>query len=131
MTGCRSAAKHAMNYMQDLSRTDLGSTSSECQHLLDAHREKSREVLEDSRLLGLRTEGKQIIERLVEEDRELCRSEDYKDTIECLNRLYTQMTRVFDKLRIISDKRTKNLQLCLNVRTFEENCVGVITFLLF
>lgn len=131
MTGCRSAAKHAMNYMQDLSRTDLGSTSSECQHLLDAHREKSREVLEDSRLLGLRTEGKQIIERLVEEDRELCRSEDYKDTIECLNRLYTQMTRVFDKLRIISDKRTKNLQLCLNVRTFEESCVGVITFLLF
>lgn len=129
MTGCRSAAKHAMNYMQDLSRTDLGSTSSECQHLLDAHREKSREVLEDSRLLGLRTEGKQIIERLVEEDRELCRSEDYKDTIECLNRLYTQMTRVFDKLRIISDKRTKNLQLCLNVRTFEESCVGLIQWM--
>lgn len=132
MTGCRSAAKHAMNCMHDLSRTDLGSDVAACQNLLDAHQKKVKEALKDSRLLGLREEGKQIIERIVADEYDFAHREDYKDTIECVNRLYSQMTRVFDKLQAISDKRTKNLHLCLNVRKFEVTSRKVaIIFLVF
>ena len=120
MTGCRSAAKHAMSYIQELNKTELGFTTEDCKTLLEVHREKVKEVLEDTRLLGLRVEGRQIINRLSDEVNDRVSTEDERDTLDCVNRLYTQMNRVFDKLQMISDKRTTNLELCLKVRLFEE-----------
>ena len=120
MTGCRSAAKHALNYMQGLNQTDLGCTVEDCKSLLESHKERVKEVLEDDRLLGLRTEGRQIINVLNEGVYEHLNTEDYRDTLACVDRLYDQMNHVFDKLQVISDKRTLNLELCLKVRTFEE-----------
>ena len=126
MTGCRSAAKHAMNYIQELSRTDLGTTIEDCERLLEEHRDKVKEVLDDSRLHGLRTEGKSILERIKFDDYDPYQTtDDYKHTLDCLNRLYNQMTRVFDRLQIISDRRLKNLELCHKVRRFEESAAEV------
>ena len=121
MTGCRSAAKHALHYIQELSRTDVGLTVADCQKLLDEHSLKVKEVLEDSRLQGLQSEGKSILERIsFEEFNAYQMTDDYKHTIECVNRLYSQMTKVFDRLQAISDRRSKTLDLCLKVRIFEE-----------
>ena len=121
MTGCRSAAKHALHYIQELSRTDVGLTVSDCERLVEEHSLKVKEVLEDSRLQGLRTEGKSILERIsFEEFNAYHLTDDYKHTLECVNRLYAQMTKVFDRLQAISDRRTQTLDLCLKVRIFEE-----------
>lgn len=126
MTGCRSAAKRAMNYLQQLSRTDLGFTLEECNQLLDEHKTKMKEVLDDERLHGLRTEGKSILERLENEEFDAYHvTDDYKHTLECLHRLYNQMTRVFDRLQLISQKRLKNLELSYKVKKFEESCTQV------
>ena len=81
-----------------------------------------KEVLEDSRLQGLRTEGRSILERInFDEFNAYQLTDDYKHTIECVNRLYAQMTKVFDRLQAISDRRMRNLELCHKVRLFEEN----------
>lgn len=126
MTGCRSAAKHALQYIQELSRTDVGLTVSDCEQLIDEHSLKVKEVLEDSRLQGLRTEGKSILERIsFEEFNTYQLTDDYKHTLECVNRLYTQMTKVFDRLQAISDRRSQTLDLCLKVRIFEEKSLTV------
>uniref|UniRef100_A0A069DN39 Puratrophin protein n=1 Tax=Clytia hemisphaerica TaxID=252671 RepID=A0A069DN39_9CNID len=130
MTGCRSAAKHALHYIKELSRTDMGSTVEECEKLLDEHRLKVNEVLEDPRLQGLRTEGRSILERIsFEEFNAYHLTDDYKHTIECLNRLHNQMTKVFDRLQSISDRRLQSLELCLKVRTFEEHSSQVIAWI--
>jgi len=122
MTGCRSAAKHALNYIQELSRTDMGANIRECERLIEEHKLKMTEVLEDSRLQGLRTEGRSILERInFDEFNAYQLTDDYKHTIECVNRLYAQMTKVFDRLQAISDRRMRNLELCHKVRLFEEN----------
>lgn len=121
MAGCRSAAKHAMNYIQELSRTDIGYSVEDCNSLLQLHRAKIKEVLQDSRLLGLQTEGKQLIERLIEEECEETSNEDYIATLECVKRLYIQMNRVFDRLKELSDKRTTSLELCKSIKEFEED----------
>lgn len=120
MTGCRSAAKHAMNYIQDLNKANVGQTYLECQHILATYNQKVTEVLEDTRLLALKTEGKELIDRLCEGDEDLHHTDDFQHTIECLNRLYNQMSRVFDRLKDISDQRISNLKLCLHVRKYEE-----------
>ena len=57
MAGCRSAAKHAMNYITELSRNDIGYNVEDCNSLLELHHAKIKEVLEDSRLVALQSEG--------------------------------------------------------------------------
>ena len=57
MAGCRSAAKHAMNYITELSRNDIGYNVEDCNTLLELHHAKIKEVLEDSRLVALQSEG--------------------------------------------------------------------------
>ena len=132
MTGCRSAAKHALNYIQELSRTDMGASIEDCQRLLDEHEKKVEEVLNDPRLQGLRTEGKSILDRISFEEFDAYQlTDDYKYSIECLNTLYAQMTKVFDRLQVISDVRKKNLELCQKVRIFETNSSKVCPSLLF
>ena len=64
--------------------------------------------------------GKQLIERISEEERSEVVNDDYLDTLECVKRLYGQMNRVFDRLKELSDKRTTSLEICKSIREFEE-----------
>ena len=132
MAGCRSAAKHAMGFVQELNKTNIGNTADDCKKILEAYKTKVDDVFKDTRLVGLKTEGQQLIERLKkEEGEEFCNSDDFIYTMDCLNRLYEKMLRVFDKLKDISEKRIKNLELCLKVRKFEEDTQMVSVEFLF
>ena len=132
MAGCRSAAKHAMGSMSELSRNDYGYDVQTCQILLEDHKAKVSEVLEDERLCALKSEGQKLIERISSEvynEEYLC-TDDYRDTLDCVTKLYGQMNRVFDKLKRKSDHRTKMLDLCLSVLTFNEESDRVISWIL-
>ena len=120
MAGCRSAAKHARAYIQELGKLEYGTSAEETRQLLEQHEKKVKEVLEDSRLTNLMNEGKQIIDRIQDDYNELPTTEDYSDTIQCVHSLYNQMNHLFDKLQEYSSKRKRKLQLCLQLRTFDE-----------
>ena len=121
MTGCRSAAKLAMNVIEDLKSTQVGETVLQCKKLVEQHEQKVKQVFDDSRLSALIMEGQEIILRLQEDYPLVEKTEDYNDSVECVSKLYNQMTEVFSKLDSLSDKRTKQLQECLQLRIFQED----------
>ena len=119
MTGCRSAAKLAMEVMHQFTSTKVGENLQECKTLLEQHEQKVKEVFLDSRLSALQVEGEQLLIRLEEEKSNLNKTEDYKETVQCVSRLYNQMNEVFCKLEMLTDNRTKRLKQCLQLRDFE------------
>lgn len=119
MTGCRSAAKLAMEVMHQFTSTKVGENLQECKTLLEQHEQKVKEVFLDSRLSALQVEGEQLLIRLEEEKSTLNRTEDYHETVQCVSRLYNQMNEVFCKLEMLTDNRTKRLKQCLQLREFE------------
>ncbi|XP_048577215.1 puratrophin-1-like isoform X3 [Nematostella vectensis] len=129
MTGCRSAAKLAMGVMHQFTNTKLGDSVPECKILLEQHQQKVKEVFEDSRLSALQVEGEQILIRLHEEQNNAPKTEDYKDTVKCVENLYHQMNEVFCKLEMLTDNRTKKLEQCLQLREFEESTDKVLSWI--
>eukprot|EP00794_Sanderia_malayensis_P018860 gene18860-20760_t len=119
MTGCRSAAKHAMQSIKELSDVKLGKTIKECEVFLEQHSVISQRVLEDSRVINLRDEGKKILERLQQPVDDVLKTMDYTDTIECVHSLYEQMNTLFDSFKKFSLEKTKKLELQLQYVTFE------------
>ncbi len=119
MTGCRSAAKHAMTSIKELSDVKLGTTIKECRTFLEQHSHIVQRVLEDSRLVNLRDEGKKILERLKEPVEDVLKTLDYIDTVECVHSLYEQMNTLFDTFQKFSLEKTRKLDLQLQYVTFE------------
>ena len=118
MTGCRSAAKHAIASINELAAVKLGESVEECKDLLDRHLQCSQRVLEDSRLVNLLAEGKKIMERLEEPVDEILKTMDYTDTIDCVHSLYDQINHLFDKFQKFSQIKTNKLELQLQYVTF-------------
>lgn len=129
MTGCRSAAKLAMEVMQQFTNTKVGETLQECKTLVEQHEQKVKEVFLDSRLSALQVEGEQLLIRLEEEKSNLNETEDFHETVQCVSKLYNQMNEVFCKLEMLTDNRTKRLKQCLQLREFETDSERVRHFI--
>ena len=128
MISCRSAAKHAMASIKELADVKLGDTASECRELLDQHQKVIKSVLEDCRLTNLREEGKKILDRLAQPSNDVLRTMDYDDTVNCVHNLYAQMDHLFAKFQNFSSKKSKKLEMQLNMCSFDEESEKVSYF---
>lgn len=120
MVSCRSAAKYAMSSIKELASVKLGNTASECSTLLEQHETFIKTVLEDCRLTNLKEEGSAILNNLSQFSRDVPKTMDYADTVECVRNLYTQMDHLFAKFQEFSVKKSQKLETQLNMFVFDE-----------
>ena len=124
MAGCRSAAKYAISFMSDLTKSELRYSSEDYHELLKLHKEKSDEILCNSRLVNLQQEGIQIINHLEGQDNDM-KTEDFFDTIDCVKRLHAQVNHLFNRLQYNMSKRQEKIELFMKVHLFEEEAEKV------
>ncbi|XP_062574245.1 pleckstrin homology domain-containing family G member 4B-like isoform X2 [Saccostrea cucullata] len=129
MSKIRNVAKYLMVTMQDLSEPQVMPVSTqEARHLIEHHEQTMRTAFNDPRLISLQNEGESVINCLRRMDAHMGHSEDYRDLMESVNRLYDNLNSTMVKLVHIADNRLSKLEHCQQLREFEEECTKIITW---
>ncbi|XP_065671582.1 puratrophin-1 isoform X5 [Hydra vulgaris] len=129
MVGCRSAAKYAINLMSNLNKSDPIYSKEDFLKLLELHKEKSNEILCNSRLIHLQQEGIQIISWWKNCEDQNMKTEDFIDTIDCVKQLYSQVNLLFNRLQLNMNKRQEKIELYLKTSLFEETSQKITTWI--
>ncbi|XP_059584512.1 pleckstrin homology domain-containing family G member 4B isoform X2 [Alligator mississippiensis] len=120
ITNCKEAIVFLQNSVCSLSINRTLSTVQEVNDLINKHKTMMKLVLEDVLLVTLRLEGGTILARLRKE--EFCNTEDYRDAMESITRLYNQVDEEVHRLVLLSNKCFQQLENLREVRKFEEGC---------
>uniref|UniRef100_A0A674J4R1 Pleckstrin homology and RhoGEF domain containing G4B n=1 Tax=Terrapene triunguis TaxID=2587831 RepID=A0A674J4R1_9SAUR len=120
ITNCKEAIVFLQNSVCSLNSKRTLSTVQEVRDLIDKHKTMMKLVLEDALLVTLRLEGGTILARLRKE--EFCNTEDYRDAMEAITRLYNRVDEEVHRLVLISNKCLQQLENLQEIRKFEEDC---------
>nr|XP_060637451.1 pleckstrin homology domain-containing family G member 4B isoform X3 [Anolis sagrei ordinatus] len=118
ITNCKEAIVFLQQSACSLNSSRIPTTSQEVKDLMDKHQTMMRLVLEDELLVTLRLEGGTMLARLRKE--EFCNTEDYRDAMEVVTKLYNQVDEEVHRLVLLSNKRFQQLENFLAMRNFEE-----------
>ncbi|XP_060637451.2 pleckstrin homology domain-containing family G member 4B isoform X3 [Anolis sagrei] len=118
ITNCKEAIVFLQQSACSLNSSRIPTTSQEVKDLMDKHQTMMRLVLEDELLVTLRLEGGTMLARLRKE--EFCNTEDYRDAMEVVTKLYNQVDEEVHRLVLLSNKRFQQLENLLAMRNFEE-----------
>nr|XP_022340568.1 pleckstrin homology domain-containing family G member 4B-like isoform X5 [Crassostrea virginica] len=125
----RSVAKYLMVTMHELSEPHvMPDTAQESRQLIEHHEQSMKAAFNDSRLISIQNEGESIINCLRRLDVHMGHSEDYRDLMESVNKLYDNLNSTMVKLVHIADNRLSKLEHCLQLREFEEECTKIIVW---
>ncbi|XP_074844100.1 pleckstrin homology domain-containing family G member 4B isoform X2 [Carettochelys insculpta] len=120
ITNCKEAIVFLQNSVCSLNSNRTLSTVQEVSDLIDKHKTMMKLVLEDALLVTLRLEGGTILARLRKE--EFCNTEDYRDAMEAITRLYNQVDEEVHRLVLMSNRCLQQLENLQEIRKFEEDC---------
>ncbi|XP_060080270.1 uncharacterized protein LOC132559667 [Ylistrum balloti] len=125
----QSAAKYLVCIMQDLTETGgVPRTTKEANHLIEHHEQLIKSVFDDHRLISVQTDGEGVINCLQREAVHLSHSQDYRDSMMSMNKLYDNLQTTIVRLVRLSDSRLCKLEQCLQLREFEEECSKVLSW---
>nr|XP_006114275.1 pleckstrin homology domain-containing family G member 4B isoform X3 [Pelodiscus sinensis] len=119
VSNCKEAIVFLQNSVCSLNSNRTLSTV-QVSDLIEKHKTMMKLVLEDALLVTLRLEGGTILARLRKE--EFCNTEDYRDAMEAITRLYNQVDEEVHRLVLISNKCLQQLENLQEIRKFEEDC---------
>ncbi|XP_033754593.1 puratrophin-1-like isoform X1 [Pecten maximus] len=125
----QAAAKYLVCIMQDL--TDAGGvprTTKQANELIEHHEQLIKSVFDDHRLMSVQTDGEGVINCLQREAVYLSHSQDYRDSMMSMNKLYDNLQTTIVRLVRLSDSRLCKLEQCLQLREFEEECTKVLSW---
>ncbi|XP_077982370.1 puratrophin-1-like isoform X2 [Glandiceps talaboti] len=120
MAGCRSAAKYIISATQEVAMCEKPGNAQETIQLIENLEWKIKEIYEDSRLVGLQSEGDAILSRLKSEQSILTKSEDFRDSINIVTMLYNQVHEVVTTLDGLAESKHSQLEQHLQLKLFEE-----------
>ncbi|XP_053218335.1 pleckstrin homology domain-containing family G member 4B isoform X1 [Podarcis raffonei] len=120
ITNCKEALVFLQYSLCSLSNIQTPSTAQEVDDLMNKHKTMMKLVLEDKLLVTLRLEGGTVLARLRKE--EFCNTEDYRDAMETITKLYNQVDEEVHRLVLLSNKCLQQLENLLAMRKFEEGC---------
>ncbi|XP_069113998.1 puratrophin-1-like isoform X2 [Argopecten irradians] len=125
----QAAAKYLVCIMQDLTQTGgVPRTTKEANQLIEHHEQLIKSVFDDHRLMSVQTDGEGVINCLKREANHLSHSQDYRDSMMSMNKLYDNLQTTIVKLVRLSDSRLCKLEQCLQLREFEEECAKVLSW---
>ncbi|XP_031425073.1 uncharacterized protein plekhg4 isoform X3 [Clupea harengus] len=119
-SNCQDAVNLLKSTISSLESTPLPPTAEEAQVLLGRYRGLMRSVLEDTRLVRLQLEGGASLSRLRKEESSISLTEDYRDAIETVGRLYDQVDELVHRLVMLSNKCTQELEFVMEFKSLEE-----------
>uniref|UniRef100_A0A4X2LWS9 Pleckstrin homology and RhoGEF domain containing G4B n=1 Tax=Vombatus ursinus TaxID=29139 RepID=A0A4X2LWS9_VOMUR len=119
-TNCKEAITFLQNSVCSLNTNRTLSTVQEVVELINKHKTMMKLVLEDVLLVTLRLEGGTVLARLRKED--FCVTEDYRDAMEAITRLYNQVDEEVHRLVLSSNKCLQQLENLQELRKLEEGC---------
>uniref|UniRef100_A0A5F8G510 Pleckstrin homology and RhoGEF domain containing G4B n=1 Tax=Monodelphis domestica TaxID=13616 RepID=A0A5F8G510_MONDO len=119
-TNCKEAITFLQNSVCSLTTNKTLSTVQEVVELINKHKTMMKLVLEDVLLVTLRLEGGTVLARLRKED--FCGTEDYRDAMEAITRLYNQVDEEVHRLVLSSNKCLQQLENLQELRKLEEGC---------
>ncbi|XP_062987116.1 pleckstrin homology domain-containing family G member 4B [Elgaria multicarinata webbii] len=120
ITNCKEAVVFLQYSVCSLNSTQMPTTAREVNDLMNKHKTMMKLVLEDELLVALRLEGGTILARLRKE--EFCNTEDYRDAMKTITKLYNQVDEEVHRLVLLSNKCLQQLENLLGMRKFEEGC---------
>ncbi|XP_061444465.1 pleckstrin homology domain-containing family G member 4B isoform X2 [Rhineura floridana] len=120
ITNCKEALVFLQHSLRSLSTVQAPSTAQEVSDLMNKHKTMMKLVLEDELLVSLRLEGGTVLARLRKE--EFCNTEDYRDAMETITKLYNRVDEEVHRLVLLSNKCLQQLENLLAMRKFEEGC---------
>ncbi|XP_066484085.1 pleckstrin homology domain-containing family G member 4B [Tiliqua scincoides] len=120
ITNCKEALVFLQYSVCSLSSAQTPTSAQEVNDLMSKHKRMMKLVLEDELLVTLRLEGGTVLARLRKE--EFCNTEDYRDSMETVTRLYNQVDEEVHRLVLLSNKCLQQLEHLLAKRKFEEGC---------
>ncbi|XP_030649983.1 uncharacterized protein plekhg4 [Chanos chanos] len=119
-SNCQDAINLLQSTISSLESTVLPPTAEEAQAMLGKYRDLMCSVLEDSRLVRLQLEGGAALSRLRKEETCVSLTEDYRDAVENVGRLYNQVDELVHKLVKLSNKCTQELEFIMEFKSLEE-----------
>ncbi|XP_064362883.1 pleckstrin homology domain-containing family G member 4B isoform X3 [Dromaius novaehollandiae] len=119
ITNCKEAIVFLQNAVSSLTANRTLNTAQDVCDLINKHKTMMKLVLEDALLVTLRLEGGTVLARL---RREICHTEDYRDAMETVTRLYNQVDEEVHRLVLLSNKCLQQLENLGEGRKFEEGC---------
>uniref|UniRef100_F7E158 Pleckstrin homology and RhoGEF domain containing G4B n=1 Tax=Ornithorhynchus anatinus TaxID=9258 RepID=F7E158_ORNAN len=117
---CKEAILFLQNSVCSLNSNRTLSSVQEVKDLINQHKTMMKLVLEDDLLVTLRLEGGTVLARIRKE--EFCTSEDHRDAIEAITRLYNQVDEEVHRLVLLSNKSLQQLENLQELRKLEEGC---------
>ncbi|XP_042332155.1 pleckstrin homology domain-containing family G member 4B isoform X3 [Sceloporus undulatus] len=126
VTNCREAIVFLQHSACSLNSTLIPASAQEVKDLMDKHKTMMKLVLEDELLVTVRLEGGTMLARLRKE--EFCNTEDYRDAMEVITKLYNQVDEEVHRLVLLSNKRFQQLETLLAMRNFEEGFEEIKTW---
>nr|XP_008111206.1 PREDICTED: pleckstrin homology domain-containing family G member 4B isoform X1 [Anolis carolinensis] len=118
ITNCKEAIVFLQQSACSLNSSLIPTTAQEVKDLMDKHQTMMKLVLEDELLVTVRLEGGTMLVRLRKE--EFCNTEDYRNAMEVITKLYNQVDEEVHRLVLLSNKRFQQLENLLAMRNFEE-----------
>uniref|UniRef100_A0A8C5GNI1 Quattro n=1 Tax=Gouania willdenowi TaxID=441366 RepID=A0A8C5GNI1_GOUWI len=94
-------------------------TAQEVQQCIQERRVSMKEVLEDERLVTLQREGGALLARIRREEFRFPQSEDYRDSVDSVTRLYNQVEEKLHTLVMKSNECLQHLDLLFRLREME------------
>ncbi|XP_067147152.1 pleckstrin homology domain-containing family G member 4B isoform X1 [Apteryx mantelli] len=119
ITNCKEAIVFLQSAISSLTANRTLNNAQDVCDLINKHKTMMKLVLEDALLVTLRLEGGTVIARL---RKEICHTEDYRDAMEIVTRLYNQVDEEVHRLVLLSNKCLQQLENLGEARKFEEGC---------
>ncbi|XP_070574210.1 puratrophin-1-like isoform X4 [Ptychodera flava] len=129
MAGCHSAAKFIIGATQDIAEFEKPDNAQETISLVERLEWTRTGIYEDARLVGLQTEGDAILSRLKNEQSILTKSEDFRDSIDCVTMLYNKVHQVVTTLDGLAETKLSQLEHHLQLKLFEEQSMKVASWI--
>ncbi|XP_044308572.1 pleckstrin homology domain-containing family G member 4B isoform X2 [Varanus komodoensis] len=120
ITNCKEAVAFLQYSVCSLNSIPMPNTAQEVNDLMNKHKTTMKLVLEHELLVTLRLQGGTILARLRKE--ESCNTEDYRDAMETITKLYNQVDEEVHRLVLLSNKCLQKLENLLAMRKFEGGC---------
>nr|XP_006825855.1 PREDICTED: puratrophin-1-like [Saccoglossus kowalevskii] len=128
MAGCRGAAKFIISITKEVANIEKPESAQDTIYLIEKLERKIRGVYEDSRLVGLQSEGDAILTRLRNEHTLLAQAEDFRDSLQSVTMLYNQIHEVVTTLDGLAATKHSQLEQHLQLKLFEEESAKIATW---
>eukprot|EP00062_Callorhinchus_milii_P002863 gi/632939517/ref/XP_007910365.1/ PREDICTED: uncharacterized protein KIAA1755 homolog isoform X2 [Callorhinchus milii] len=117
---CIDASSLLLETIRTFESTKPGISVQAVLHCISNHKMMMRQVLQDSRLVGLQLQGGAILSRLKREETRFAFSEDYRDAMDSVTSLYNKVEEGVHTLVTKSNWCLQHLEFLKVLRTLEE-----------